>query len=277
MVAPFTALPPMSMHSVSCGGTPEPAPGRERGERAGVVPDPPEGRVLLRTGTLVAVRGAGGVPAADAFAGAAAGMGPSAPALVMPATLAPARRCVRAPPGCERDDLRGQPALGTLPPAGPSPHELNLDLMHSDRAASGSDAGPGGGPARGRTAHRALPLGVHAVAEARRFVERTLADWAGSADLVDTVNLVVSELVTNAVLYGYGAATLQLRRETEVLVVEVSDRSAAVPAARIAHEESEIGRGLHIIEAVSLAWGVRPEATGGGKVVWCRLAWQGSD
>lgn len=124
-----------------------------------------------------------------------------------------------------------------------------------------------------RRAHRALPLGVHAVAEARRFASRTLGEWGGDGELLDTVLLVVSELVTNAVLYGYGTAGLLLHREGDELLVEVSDRSAAVPAARVTHDESEIGRGLHIVEAVSNAWGVRPHAPGGGKVVWCRLAW----
>lgn len=126
--------------------------------------------------------------------------------------------------------------------------------------------------ARPAPAHRPLPLGVHAVAEARRFVRQTLAGWGAADELVGTATLVVSELVTNAVLYGYGTATLQLRREPDAVLVEVSDRSAAMPATRPTHDESEIGRGLHIIEAVCTDWGVRPEAAG-GKVVWCRLAW----
>lgn len=120
--------------------------------------------------------------------------------------------------------------------------------------------------------HRALPLGVHAVAEARSFVRRTLADWGAPDELAGTATLIVSELVTNAVLYGYGTAALQLRRDADGLVVEVSDRSAALPARRAPHDESEIGRGLHIIEAVCSGWGVRPAAAG-GKVVWCRLVW----
>jgi anti-sigma regulatory factor (Ser/Thr protein kinase) len=135
-----------------------------------------------------------------------------------------------------------------------------------------TDAADGSG-APVRQAHRALPLGVHAVATARRFVEAHLEHWHGSPELVSTASLVVSELVTNAVLYGYGAASLRLVHDSRGLVVEVADRSASLPAPRVAHDESEIGRGLHIIEAVSTAWGVRPESTGGGKVVWCHLPW----
>ncbi|MGH3744354.1 MAG: ATP-binding protein [Mycobacteriales bacterium] len=113
----------------------------------------------------------------------------------------------------------------------------------------------------------ALPLGVHAVAEARRFVERALGRWEQHDD--GTVALVVSELVTNAVLYGHGAGTMLLRLGPDRITVEVSDRSAAVPTTRPAADDSEIGRGLHIIEAASLGWGVR--AQGEGKVVWCDL------
>ena len=113
----------------------------------------------------------------------------------------------------------------------------------------------------------ALPLGVHAVAEARRFVERALARWERSDD--GTIALVVSELVTNAVLYGHGAGTVLLRVGDGRLTVEVSDRSTVVPTARPATDDSEIGRGMHIIEAASLSWGVRPQRE--GKVVWCDL------
>ena len=113
----------------------------------------------------------------------------------------------------------------------------------------------GGHDAPALQAHRELPLGVHAVATARRFVETHLATWRGSPEMVSTASLVVSELVTNAVLYGYGLATLHLVRDGDGLIIEVADHSAALPAPRIAHDESEIGRGLHIIEAVSTAWG----------------------
>lgn len=113
----------------------------------------------------------------------------------------------------------------------------------------------------------ALPLGVHAVAEARRFVERALGRWQVEDD--GTIALVVSELVTNAVLYGHGAGAVLLRIGADRLTVEVSDRSAAVPMTRPAADDSEIGRGMHIIEAASLGWGVRPQ--GEGKVVWCDL------
>lgn len=113
----------------------------------------------------------------------------------------------------------------------------------------------------------ALPLGVHAVAEARRFVERALARWEREDD--GTVALVVSELVTNAVLYGHGAGTVLLRIADDHVTVEVSDRSATLPTTRPTTDDAEIGRGMHIIEATSLSWGVRPQRE--GKVVWCDL------
>lgn len=108
---------------------------------------------------------------------------------------------------------------------------------------------------------------MHAVAEARRFVERALGRWEREDD--GTIALIVSELVTNAVLYGHGAGTVLLRIGDDHITVEVSDRSAAVPTTRPATDDAELGRGMRIIEAASLSWGVRPQRE--GKIVWCDL------
>jgi anti-sigma regulatory factor (Ser/Thr protein kinase) len=115
-----------------------------------------------------------------------------------------------------------------------------------------------------------LPLGVHAVGAARNFVERTLKGWDTDADAIATARLLASELVTNAVLYGYGARELRLRLNDADLTIMVSDDAPGRPYARTPSGESEVGRGMQLIEACASRWGVEPD--GAGKIVWCELS-----
>lgn len=114
-----------------------------------------------------------------------------------------------------------------------------------------------------------LPLGVHAVAAARRFVEATLADWDADADTVATARLLGSELVTNAVLYGYGARQLGLQLRAGTIRLAVADDAPGRPHTRKPADDSEIGRGMQVVEACASRWGVVPDGT--GKIVWCEL------
>jgi anti-sigma regulatory factor (Ser/Thr protein kinase) len=114
-----------------------------------------------------------------------------------------------------------------------------------------------------------LPLGVHAVGAARNFVDRTLAEWDTDTESIATARLLASELVTNAVLYGYGARELRLRLNDTDLKIMVFDDAPGHPQARTPNGESEIGRGMQVIEACATRWGVDPD--GAGKVVWCEL------
>ena len=115
----------------------------------------------------------------------------------------------------------------------------------------------------------ALPLGVHAVASARRFTRDTLVAWEAEEETLRTATLLVSELVTNAVLYGYGARALRLMREGPTLRILVSDDAPGVPHERVPDDESEAGRGLQVVAACATAWGTEPTET--GKVVWCEV------
>lgn len=119
----------------------------------------------------------------------------------------------------------------------------------------------------------ALPLGVHAVGAARHFVERTLTAWGATSEEVGTGALLASELVTNAVLYGHGAATLRLQAAADRVRILVADGATAHPRARQVEADAEIGRGLQVVQACSLAWGVEPD--GAGKVVWCDMHLRG--
>ncbi|MGW1024556.1 SpoIIE family protein phosphatase [Streptomyces sp. NPDC002577] len=109
-----------------------------------------------------------------------------------------------------------------------------------------------------------------AARHARRFTRRTLRKWAVTRE-TDTVLLVVSELVTNALVHTEGPVRLDLTRIEDRLRVAVADASPRTPVkpANLGWEATG-GRGILLVEAVSAAWGTVP--AGGGKQVWCEIA-----
>jgi serine phosphatase RsbU (regulator of sigma subunit)/anti-sigma regulatory factor (Ser/Thr protein kinase) len=112
-----------------------------------------------------------------------------------------------------------------------------------------------------------LPALPSTVREARVKVRETLERW-DCEELTFSTELVVSELVTNALRYASGDIGLRLLRDRS-LVCEVSDDSDALPRARQAAHDDEGGRGLHVVHRLAKRWGARP--AGDGKVVWCEL------
>ncbi|MCU1595062.1 MAG: histidine kinase [Frankiales bacterium] len=108
---------------------------------------------------------------------------------------------------------------------------------------------------------------VSEVQQVRHEVERMLRQWGAPTDLTDDVILLVSELVTNAVLYGAPPVDLRLRLGRDHLVLEVQDRAAYLPRRLRPTEEDEHGRGLQLTALLASRWGTRP--THDGKVVWC--------
>src|SRR5580698_4118814 len=103
------------------------------------------------------------------------------------------------------------------------------------------------------------------VREARSVLAEPMKRW-DLEDLIPTTELLVSELVTNAVKYSRGDVTLRLVNE-KALVCEVLDNSGALPRLRQANGEDENGRGLQVVRQLSQRWGARRTPT--GKVVWC--------
>ena len=110
------------------------------------------------------------------------------------------------------------------------------------------------------------------VREARSVLAEPMKRW-DLEDLIPTTELLVSELVTNAVKYSRGEVTLRLVNE-KALVCEVLDSSGALPRLRQANSEDESGRGLQVVRQLSQRWGARRTAT--GKVVWCEQPLPGS-
>jgi serine phosphatase RsbU (regulator of sigma subunit)/anti-sigma regulatory factor (Ser/Thr protein kinase) len=110
-----------------------------------------------------------------------------------------------------------------------------------------------------------LPGELTSAGEARGLIRDPLERWELDT-LVPVSQLLVSELVTNAIRYTDGEVTLRLVLEAS-LTLEVFDSSPALPRLRHAARDDERGRGLQIVSQLSHRWGTR--RTPSGKVVWC--------
>ena len=102
---------------------------------------------------------------------------------------------------------------------------------------------------------------------ARRLARHTLSRW-GLEELTDSLELLVSEVVTNAVRYATRPVTLRLLR-TDVLRCEVGDDVPQLPRLRQARATDEGGRGLYLVNRLARRWGATRLST--GKVVWFEL------
>lgn len=110
-----------------------------------------------------------------------------------------------------------------------------------------------------------------AARHARRFVRRTLRSWGVSPDTEDAALLIVSELVTNALVHTDGQVRLDLSLVNHRLRLAVADASPRSPVKPTSIGwEATGGRGILLVEAVSAAWGTVPVS--GGKQVWADLA-----
>ncbi|WP_328885263.1 SpoIIE family protein phosphatase [Streptomyces sp. NBC_00316] len=115
-----------------------------------------------------------------------------------------------------------------------------------------------------RVASWELPCDPAIVAEARELTARQLTRW-GLEETVFTSELVVSELVTNAIRYGQAPIRLRLIRD-RTLICEVSDGGSTAPHLRRAGADDEGGRGLFLIAQLTERWGTRYTTV--GKTIW---------
>ncbi|WP_443041869.1 ATP-binding protein [Streptomyces sp. B21-106] len=109
-----------------------------------------------------------------------------------------------------------------------------------------------------------VPADPAAVSEVRARATRQVADW-GLTDLAMTSELIVSELVTNAVRYATPPIRLRLLRDAR-LTCEVTDASSTAPRLKHARITDEGGRGLFLVAQLAHRWGTR--YTADGKVIW---------
>ncbi|UIR16533.1 SpoIIE family protein phosphatase [Streptomyces spinosirectus] len=148
-------------------------------------------------------------------------------------------------------DLRCRAVVDALVPA--RPHDDVALLMARTRLLGAE-----------QVADWDLPADPAVVADARKEAARQLAAW-DLDELAFTTELVVSELVTNAIRYASGPIRLRLIKE-RALICEVSDGGATAPHLRHPRATDEGGRGLLLVSQFSRRWGTRfvPE----GKVIW---------
>ncbi|MQS11445.1 SpoIIE family protein phosphatase [Streptomyces kaniharaensis] len=109
-----------------------------------------------------------------------------------------------------------------------------------------------------------VPSDPAAVREVRAAVADRLAAW-GLDEAAFVTELILSELVTNAIRYGSGPIRVRLLRD-RTLICEVSDGSSTSPHMRYAATTDEGGRGLFLVAQFADRWGTRYTAT--GKVIW---------
>ncbi|MFD0327409.1 ATP-binding protein [Streptacidiphilus monticola] len=98
-------------------------------------------------------------------------------------------------------------------------------------------------------------------------MSQRLSEW-GSGDEVYAAELIVSELVTNAIRHAAPPITLRLIRD-RVLICEVSDASSTAPHLRRARDWEEGGRGLMLVAQMAHRWGTRHSLT--GKTIWAEI------
>ena len=106
-------------------------------------------------------------------------------------------------------------------------------------------------------------------ARARQVVREAAASWGLSEDLTDDAQLVVTELVSNGIDHGEGPITLSVSRKPAGMLVEVHDESSKQPLLRPVNPNSARGRGMQLVQALSVRWGTTPGVR--GKVVWAEL------
>jgi anti-sigma regulatory factor (Ser/Thr protein kinase) len=115
-----------------------------------------------------------------------------------------------------------------------------------------------------------LPPETRSAGEARRFIGQFCAATELPEDLCQTAALLVSELVTNAVVHGKTSATVEVHRPVDILRVSVRDDNPVLPAVGDAPPlDAESGRGLTIVAALAHRWGV--EKVDSGKAIWFEL------
>lgn len=113
-----------------------------------------------------------------------------------------------------------------------------------------------------------LPPDTQSPWRARCFVAETLSD--DTATVADIVSLLVSEIVTNAVLHARTEVRVSIERAEDTIRVEIADECVSGPQVRHVTRQASTGRGLQLVDQLSDRWGTEPRQ--GGKVVWFELS-----
>lgn len=109
------------------------------------------------------------------------------------------------------------------------------------------------------------------VGAARRFVRDVLMSRQVADPVVETVELLTSEVVTNAIVHGQSGPQLEVTVAGDVVRVAVHDLSPDLPVRRLGGLDEISGRGVVIVEELAASWGVERERDG-TKRVWFEVA-----
>ncbi|MFJ5273973.1 ATP-binding protein [Streptomyces sp. NPDC088358] len=116
-----------------------------------------------------------------------------------------------------------------------------------------------------------LPRELTSVRRARRLATAQLSEW-DLEDLADTAELLVSELVTNALRHTRGPLRLNLYARGSHLRCEVEDTDPTGPVRRFVDADAEGGRGTELLDLLTETWGSTRTAT--GKTMWFEMPTQ---
>jgi len=116
------------------------------------------------------------------------------------------------------------------------------------------------------SATQRFPEDLSSPRQARRFLDEVLERWE-CQPAIETLQVLISEIVTNAVLHGHSQPEVSVVMLTDSIRVEVSDDSDDLPVMGEAEEMATRGRGLSMVASEASNWGVTRRPTG-GKTVW---------
>ena len=117
-----------------------------------------------------------------------------------------------------------------------------------------------------RAASLSLGASPSSASIARRFTRRQLDDAGWGDEPADSVVLLVSELVTNAVLHAKSGPELTIDLTSDTARVTVSDENPRLPVLLNPVRDALSGRGMHLVEQLAASWGIEPHDP--GKDVW---------
>ena len=137
----------------------------------------------------------------------------------------------------------------------------------TDVATLGATTSSTGGASR--QAEATFEPDIHSPQAARAFLDEQLDRW-GMTRVAEVTEVLVSELVTNAVVHARTDATVRVSTRADRVRVEVTDRSSEPAEMQEFSAQAMSGRGLRIVDALADAWGVDHRAD--GKTVWFELA-----
>ena len=115
-----------------------------------------------------------------------------------------------------------------------------------------------------------LPQALSSASTARRFVTEKVTEWKLETILDDAL-LVASELAANAITHADSPCRIRLSLNPVALRIDVIDTGTGTPEPQPASFTKEHGRGLHLVAALTNAWGLEM-VPGEGKLVWAELA-----